>query len=178
MNDHKILMAYATQYGTTREVADLIAETMTEIGLPTDALPAATVEAPEQYYAYILGAPLYIGQLHGDMRRFIARNKFLIQQRPTALFSLGPITTEPDEMRGAVKQFEGQLKKFGWFQPVATKVFIGAYNPSELEGMHKLFTSMAASPLYGLPATDNRDWNAIRTWVEQLVELLAPTLVS
>lgn len=173
MLERPILVAYATKYGTTGEVAKAIGEELEALGLTVDVQQAHQVDTPERYGAYVLGAPLYIGRWHGDIRRFIETNKFLIQQRPTAVFALGPITTEAHEMSGSVQQFNKQINQIEWLEPVAKQVFVGAYNPAKLEGMHRLFTSMAASPLYGVPATDNRDWGAITAWAENLAEVMA-----
>jgi len=48
--------------------------------------------------------------------------------------------------------------------PVATGVFVGAYDPSRLGIKDRMLAALPASPLHGEPAHDDRDWDAIRAW--------------
>ena len=55
-----ILMAYATRYGSTQEVADRIAATLRESGLTVDVQPVKQVQTLDGYRAVVVGAPLYM----------------------------------------------------------------------------------------------------------------------
>src|SRR6266700_5866579 len=67
----KILIAYASKHGSTREVADVIAAELEPSGLEVEVRPARAVEDPGAYDAVVLGAPLYMGRWHKEARTFL-----------------------------------------------------------------------------------------------------------
>lgn len=62
----RVLVAYATKYGSTQEVAEAIAATLREGGVGVDIQPMRGVRALEKYGAVVLGAPIYLGKWHKD----------------------------------------------------------------------------------------------------------------
>lgn len=90
-----ILVAYATRYGSTQEVAEAVAAMLRERDLDARAQPMREVRGLDGYRAVVLGAPLYIGRLHKDMPRFLSRHRDALTARPVAIFALGP--TDADE---------------------------------------------------------------------------------
>ena len=56
----KILVTYATRYGSTQEVAEKVAATLRESGLAVDVQPAKQVRTLDGYRAVVVGAPLYM----------------------------------------------------------------------------------------------------------------------
>jgi menaquinone-dependent protoporphyrinogen oxidase len=65
-----ILVAYATCYGSTQEVARTVVATLHERGLNVDLEPIWFVRELEKYRAVVLGAPLYLfhSQSKGEQR--------------------------------------------------------------------------------------------------------------
>ncbi len=59
-----ILVAYATKRGSTREVAESVAETLRERGFAVDLQPAATIDGLGPYDGVVLGTALYMGRPH------------------------------------------------------------------------------------------------------------------
>ena len=53
-----VLVAYATSYGSTQDVAEAIAETLRESGFAVDIQPVKEVRAFESLSAVVLGLPL------------------------------------------------------------------------------------------------------------------------
>lgn len=170
----QVLVAYATRYGSTQEVAGAVAATLREGGLGVDLEPMREVRALEGYGAVVLGAPLYIGHWHKDAQRFLVERREALAQRPVAVFALGPLSSDEQEMRGARDQLDEELERYPWLTPVAVEVFGGKYDPSKLGFSHRLLTALPASPLHGLPASDVRNWTAIRAWASELVAKLRP----
>ncbi len=168
-----VLVAYATRYGSTQEVAEAVAATLREGGLEVDLRPMQEVASLEGYRAVVLGAALYIGKWHQDAHRFLQRHQEALTRRPVAVFALGPIGTDEEEMQGARAQLDAEFAKYPWLRPVALEMFVGRYDPARLGLLHKLLTILPASPLHGLPASDNRDWDAIRAWAAGLGPALA-----
>ena len=163
----KILVAYATRYGSTKEVAETVAATLEEQGLEVEVTAAREVRSLDGYGAVLLGTPLYMGALYKDVRALLERNQAALEQTPLVLFALGPISAA-DGVEGSRKQLDAALAKLPWLSPVATEVFVGKYDPATLGFKDKMIAALPASPLHGEPAHDERDWEAIRGWARAM----------
>ncbi len=167
-----ILVTYATRYGSTQEVAEYVAATLREEGLTVQVHPAQDVRTLEGYRAVVLGAPLYIGQWLKDAQRFLEQHQEALAQRPVAIFSLGPTRAGELESPETRAQLDQALKKYPWLDPVEAKLFGGKYDPAKLRFPDKLLAMLPASPLHQAPASDVRDWDAIRGWSSELATKL------
>lgn len=158
-----VLLAYATKYGSTKEVTESIAETLRGSGLEVDIQPARDVKTLEGFSSVVLGAPLIMFHLHKDARRFLIRNKEALTERPVAIFALGPVKEprEEEEWQGARDQLDKELAKFPWLSPVAIEILGGKFDPADLRWPFNVFAGKA-------PASDARDWDAIRSWANGL----------
>ena len=166
-----VLVGYATRYGSTRKVADAVAVTLREYGLAVDLQPVREVRSLEGYSALVLGAPLYMFRWHRDARRFLSRHRQAITERQVAVFALGPVHDPHDESewRDSRAQLDKELAKFPWLAPLALEVFGGKYDPENLRWPINLLAGNE-------PATDIRDWEAIRAWASELAAKLVPSL--
>ncbi|MEJ2711561.1 MAG: flavodoxin domain-containing protein, partial [Anaerolineales bacterium] len=86
--ENKILVAYASQHGSTGEIAAAIAADLREAGLEVDLQLIRQVRTLEGYQAIVLGAPLYMFRWHKDALRFLARHRqTLASGLPVAVFA-------------------------------------------------------------------------------------------
>ena len=163
-----ILAGYATRYGSTQEVAEAVAATLRECGLDVDIQPLRKVSTLEGYSAVVLGAPLFMFRWHKDALRFLSRHRKALVERPVAAFALGPTHAPYDEKewQDSRAQLDKELAKFPWFKPTALEMFGGKYDPAYLRFPLKMFAGKE-------PASDLRDWMAIRAWAEGLKPILA-----
>ncbi len=173
-----VLVAYATRYGSTQQVAEAVAATLREGGLAVDLSPMRQVRSLEGYRAVVLGAPLYIGAWHKDALNFLSRHQEALTRRPVAIFALGPLHDDEKEREGSRAQLDKELAKFPWLTPVALEVFGGKYDPVKLGFSDKLIASLPASPLHNAPASDVRDWTAICAWAGSLPAKLGPAFIG
>lgn len=167
MMGDKILVAYATRYGSTREVAEAAGTALREQGVDADVKPAKDVTALGGYGGVMLATPFYLGSMLKDATAFLERNRAALQGLPVALLALGPVQAS-DDMTEARKQLDGALAKVEWLKPVAAEMFVGKYDPAHLRLLDKLIGVPPASPLHGVGAHDDRDWESIRAWAEAL----------
>jgi menaquinone-dependent protoporphyrinogen oxidase len=163
----QILVAYGTRYGSTREVAETVAVTLGEQSIGTEVKQAREVRSLAGYDAVVLGTPLYLGALHKDVRALLEKNRAALEHTPFALFALGPIKAD-DGLDGSREQLFTALAKLPVPTPVATAVFVGAYDPARLVFKDKMIAALPASPLHGEVAHDDRDWKAVRAWAGEL----------
>ncbi|QPC80507.1 flavodoxin domain-containing protein [Phototrophicus methaneseepsis] len=167
-----VLVAYATRYGSTQEVAESIAQTLYEQGFLAEIQPMQSVQILTRFDAVVLGAPMYIGKWHPDAHRFVVEHQDALKQQHVAIFALGPISTDKEEMLGSRHQLEEELKRYDWLKTVSCEMFVGRYDPAKLSIAHKLLAALPASPLHGVSATDYRNWDAIREWASALPKKL------
>jgi menaquinone-dependent protoporphyrinogen oxidase len=106
---------------------------------------------------------------HKDALRFLSRHRKALTERPVAVFALGPVHDPYDEQewQDSRAQLDKALAKFPWFTPVALEVFGGKYDPEKLGSFIRLFAGKE-------PASDIRDWMAIRDWASNLAAKLEP----
>jgi menaquinone-dependent protoporphyrinogen oxidase len=163
MNTKSILLAYATRYGSTQEVAETIAATLRAAGLEVELQPMQDVKTLDPYDAVVLGAALYSTKWHPEAHQFLSQHQAALQQQPVAIFTLGPLTSGDVPMRNSRRQLDREMAKYPWLKPVAVEMFVGKYDPAKLGFFDRLFSK----------ASDNRDWEAIRAWANALpVQLL------
>jgi menaquinone-dependent protoporphyrinogen oxidase len=127
-----VLVAYATRYGSTQEVAETVAATLREGGIEVDVHPMQEVRTLEGYGAVVLGAPLYMGRWHKDAQGFLSQHREALTERPVAVFALGPLSTDEQEVRESRNALDEELEKYSWLTPVTVEMFGGRYDPSEL----------------------------------------------
>ncbi len=162
-----ILVTYATRYGSTKEVADAVGARLRELGLEVDVKPVRMVRSLDGYGAVVLGTPFYIGSMLTDAREFLNRHREALAQKPVAIFALGP-TSADDDATAARAQLDGALAKMPWLKPATAQMFVGKYDPAKLRFPDKLLAIVPASPLHGVTARDDRDWEAIKAWAGAL----------
>jgi menaquinone-dependent protoporphyrinogen oxidase len=166
-----VLVGYATRHGSTQEVAEAVAATLRECGLAVDIQPMREVRSLAGYSAVVLGAPLYMFRWHKDALRFLSRQREALTQRPVAVFALGPVHDPYDEKewQDSRAQLDKELAKYPWFTPVALEMFGGKFDPAKLRFPINLLAGQE-------PASDVRDWTAIRAWASNLAAQLEPDL--
>jgi menaquinone-dependent protoporphyrinogen oxidase len=164
----RILVAYGTRYGSTREVAETVAATLGEQGIETEVKQAREVRSLDGYDGVVLGTPLYMGALHKDVRALLEKHQATLEHTPFALFALGPIKAG-DGLDGSRAQLMEALAKLPAPTPASTAVFVGAYDPARLGFKDRMIAALPASPLHGETAHDDRDWEAIRAWASSAI---------
>lgn len=167
-----VLVTYASVYGSTREVAEEIATVLRKSGLAVDVWPARDVKGLDGYGAVVLGAPLYLMRWHKDAGKFLAQNKTALMRMPVAIFALGPLGPDEKELQICRRQLNKALASFAWLHPDAVELFVGKYDPENLGFLHRLLTKGKASPLHNQPASDHRDWEAIRAWASEVATII------
>lgn len=152
-----ILVAYATKRESTHEVADAVAARLHERGYEVDVRPAAEVGTLAPYHAVVLGGALYAGRWHRDARRFLAEHRDDLTRIPVAIFAMGPLKLEPDEIAGSRRQLDRALAKERQLAPVSVTIFGGMIDPAKLR-----------FPFNRIEGGDARDWAAIRSWADEI----------
>jgi len=166
--DEQVLVAYATKYGATAEIAEKIGEVLLQAGLPTDVLPVDRVGDLSAYKAVVLGSAVYIGQWRKEAVKFLKANETVLAGKLVWLFSSGP-TGEGD----AVELVQG-WRFPGKLQPIADRirprdiaVFHGAVDVGKLNFIEKWILKNVKASI-----GDFRDWETITSWTTTIADVL------
>lgn len=156
------LVAFATKKGSSREVAEAIAATLVEQGCCVDVRAADEVRTLDAYSGVVLGGALYTGRWHRDTRDFLKRHSEVLADVPLAVYAIGPKTLDRADVAGSRAQLEAARAKTPTVTPTLIAIFGGVVDPQSLR-----------FPFNRLPASDARDWDAIRQFAEQAGSLFA-----
>ena len=171
MNTKSVLLAYASKFGSTQEVAETIADTLLERGFKVNLQHMQDVSSVERYDAVVLGAAIYNAKWNAVAHQFVSQYQDALSQLPVVIFTLGPLSASDAAKRNSRRQLDNELAKYPWLKPVAVEIFAGKYDPSK-PGMG-FFDRF-------VPARDVRNWDAIRAWAKtlpaqlQYAEILQP----
>jgi menaquinone-dependent protoporphyrinogen oxidase len=91
MTADSVLVAYASQSGSTAGIAATIATELRAAGIEVDCRPASDVQDVAGYTAIILGSGVFLARRMSDGGGFLARHAGSLDGRPVWLFAAGPI---------------------------------------------------------------------------------------
>ena len=86
-----VLVAYASKYGSTQQIAETIGCELRLCGLETDVRSVGGIEDVAGYEAVVLGSAVYVGRWLANARAFVNEHADELADRPTWLFSSGPV---------------------------------------------------------------------------------------
>jgi len=156
----KILVAHASKYGATAEIAEKIGEVLGGEGLQVEVMSVKKVKDTSPYRAVVLGSAAYIGGWRKEAVAFLRDNEKLLAGRPVWLFSSGPAGEgDPVELLKGWRFPEKVRPVIDVIKPRDITVFHGVVDPEKMNVIEKQMMKMVKSP-----AGDYRDWDAITAW--------------
>ena len=177
----RVLVAYASKYGSTKAIAERIASTLNETGQQATVVRASKAGPLEAYDAFVVGSAAYMGSWMKESVEFVRHNSSLLRGKPVWMFSSGPIGTATVDAQGRDVRETTVPKEIAEFrssiEPRDHHVFFGAFDHTKLDFTHRL--------VYALPATKNlfidgdfRGWDEIDGWAKEIAVALVPAGVS
>jgi len=169
----RILVTYASQGGSTAGVAEAIAKSLADAGCSVDLRPVKEVTDLAPYQAVVIGSAVHSGKWMPDAAEFVERNKTALRRMRTAIFQVClMLATSNAQYKSMVPSWLDPLKDA--LKPVAAGSFAGAL---QLDHYPKLTDRLGLRIFLAtvkLKDGDYRDWDAIRSWAEDL----RPALLS
>jgi menaquinone-dependent protoporphyrinogen oxidase len=194
--EKKILITYATDSGSTAEIAKSIAEEIGKTGASVEVLPVGSITSLEGFDAIVIGAPEIVGW-HRAAKRFVHQNRERLAQIPVAYFFTLMSLTEPgsDTIQGIPLACDGELthpparegklsmkeryasvenylnpvlKEAPAVKPVGVAFFGGKLNYYRMNWFRRLFVMAIVNANPG----DRRNWDFIRAWAAWIAPLL------
>ncbi|HME19673.1 MAG TPA: flavodoxin domain-containing protein [Nitrososphaerales archaeon] len=176
----KILVAYASKYGSTKGIADFIGDKLRLQGVQADVREVGAVRDPSEYDAFVIGSALYMFHWMKEAKQFVSKNKSVLASRPVWLFSSGPVGKESKDAKGRdLLEVSGpkELDELrALVKPREHRVFFGALDGSRLTGTTGFLYRMARrseAAREAMPEGDFRDWAGIEAWVDSIARGLS-----
>jgi menaquinone-dependent protoporphyrinogen oxidase len=161
----RVLVAYATRFGSTHEIAAALVRELNSAGLDAQAAEATSGLKPNDYDAFVIGSPLYGRTWLAAAGVFAAITSEQIEGKQVALFSVGTLGVKNQEAGDAEhKEFIGKLAEVApKLNIVADTVFTGYFERANLPWYLRTIDRFAPTP-----QGDHRDWPAIQAWAKSL----------
>jgi menaquinone-dependent protoporphyrinogen oxidase len=166
--DKKVLVAYASKYGSTGGVADAIGKELCNRGAAVDVCMLKNIGDLNPYRAVVVGSAIYMGKWMPEAVDFVERNRGILGQIPVVYFLVCMTMRDPtqENRRTVVTYLDPVLKEVPQVKPVEIGTFAGALHYSNVSLPWKVFLK-----LKGVPEGDFRQWDVIRAWATRLHEI-------
>jgi menaquinone-dependent protoporphyrinogen oxidase len=160
----KVLVCYASRYGSTGEIAEAIAESLEKMEVSTEVTRVEDVRNLEGFDAVILGSPLYMGKMLPEAREFVHKFRGPIARLPLYVFVAG--YTFRERLEEYLKSGEDAIDAIRLYvTPADTGYFAGRIDPDRVSGPDREILLMG-----GVHPGDFRDWDRINKWAGQVGE--------
>lgn len=164
----KVLVAVGSKYGSTREVAQTIAEELRGLNFEVDCEDAADVKSVTYYDAVVLGSAVYGGLWRRDASALVKTHRDTLRDREVWIFSVGMTSvTEPGQPLDEAEQFAVDIAVH------EHKRFDGRLDAGLLN-MGERALIRAIKP----PVGDFRDFDDVRSWAQRIGTDLAVLAAS
>jgi len=171
--NNKILVTYASRFGSTEGVAEAIGKTLSESGMNVDMLPMREVKDLSAYQAVVAGSAINAGAWLPEAMQFVQIHRAELAQKPFAAFLVCMTLTmrNTDQYRSHVATWLEPVRTLA--KPVREGPFAGALDINKIPSFGDRL-KFRLSVLFGAwKEGDHRDWNAIQNWAMELKPLLS-----
>jgi len=161
-----VLIAYASKYGATAEIAEKIGEVLRQDGLTAEVNAADKVKELSPFQAVILGSAVYVGRWRKQAVKFLQANEKALAEKPVWIFSSGPSGEgDPVELLKGWRIPEKIQPIVDRIQPRDVVVFHGNVDTGKLNFIERRMMKMVEAQ-----TGDFRDWEAIQAWAKSIAE--------
>lgn len=167
---HKILVAYASEAGSTRQIAEFIAALLTDIGFSVDVRSVVTEPDPDEYAAVVIGSAVHYRAWLPAAVHYAYLHLRYRTNTPVWMFSvgLGPA------LKGPIGRWLGARvpRKIATVRDVVAprdyREFAGVWERAQTGFVGRVIYRAMGGPGYG----DLRDWSAIASWAKGIADQL------
>jgi menaquinone-dependent protoporphyrinogen oxidase len=164
----KVLIAYGTKYGSTKEIAEKIGEALQGEGLETDVMAADKVKDLAAYKNIVIGTAVYMGMGRKEVKNFLKDKAAALKERNVWFFATGP-----SGQGDPIQLVKGEVVPVNMKDLVAAvkprdvTVFHGNMDAAKMGGMEKFIVKRV-----GGETGDFRDWDMITSWAKNIASTI------
>jgi menaquinone-dependent protoporphyrinogen oxidase len=173
----RALVVYASAYGSTKGIAERIAQTLGNQGIDVQLKSASehfVFESSDAFDGYVIGSAIHAGHWLRQAEEFVNDNADIIARRPSWLFSSGPIGDKAVEMEQPEPKVVGEFRKK--IDVRDHVVFAGAFDPAKADWTDTGWLEKVIAKRF-IPVGDFREWDKIEAWALQIAHELVTGLV-
>jgi menaquinone-dependent protoporphyrinogen oxidase len=159
-----ILITVASRHGSTREIAEMLAQELRMADHSVDVRKIEEGPSIALYDAVIIGSAIYMGKWLPSAEQFVQDNRVRLGEVPIWLFSSGPLGRENPQPTGDPKQIDALM---AGTRAHEHRVFVGKLDKHSLGVGERLIVRAV-----GASEGDFRDWAAIRSWARDIAGIL------
>ena len=160
----RLLVAYASKYGSTAEIADVIGKELRKREYEVDVRAVDHVGNLDGYDGFVIGSGVYAGSWMKPAAKFLRSNQELLTTRPVWLFSSGPTGQgDPNELMDGWTFPENLEKVRAAIEPKDVILFHGNLDPDKLNFAERMIVKSVRATV-----GDYRDWLVIRGWARRI----------
>ncbi len=162
-----ILVTYASEFGTTGEVAEFIGQALCGQGFDVRIQPVAEVQKLDQYSAVIIGGAIQFDKWMSEATNFVEQHEDALSRIPVSYFFTCMTLSEVSAK--ANTKADGYAKKVAATSKTVEPLGVGRF-AGVLDYERMSFATMLASKVIytvlGVEEGDYRDWDAIGGWAQ------------
>lgn len=172
----RILVAVASRHGSTMEMGQAIGGRLGDAGHAIVVAAVTTAGDLSEYDAFVIGSATYRGHWMRDATSFVREHVGILAERPTWLFSSGPLVDETDDQRRGDQLIAAEPSEVAGLAALVHarghRVFFGELDPNRL-GIRE--RALRALPFVGarLAEGDFRDLGDLEGWADRIAHELA-----
>jgi menaquinone-dependent protoporphyrinogen oxidase len=166
----RMLIGYASRFGSTRDIAIRIADAVRTHGNEVDVRSVNQISDFDPYDAVVFGSGVYDGSWTAEATDLVRRHAAVLARKPVWLFSVGSFGDRHPIVGGLIKK---EPKEIGEFEqtvrPRDYRVFAGVIDLDHWPAWGRLLFKALGSR-----AGDNRVWPDIDSWAEEISREIRP----
>lgn len=168
----RVLIAYASEFGSTSAVAGAIGQVLRQAGAAVDVRNVVDVDSLRLYGAVIVGSPIYNGAWLPEAAHFVALHAASLSRMPVAYFVVCATMRHdtPANREGTRSFLAPVLAAVPEVRPIDIGLFPGRIEPRNLTWPVRLRMWL----LTDLRRGDYRRWQDVRAWATAI----APQLLA
>ncbi|MBI9032620.1 flavodoxin domain-containing protein [bacterium] len=162
----KILVVYASEAGSTAEVATYIKKQIEEEKYEVVLSNVKEVDSVNDYDIIFVGSPIYVGKWKKEATKFIETNQEILKSKQVFYFlTCMNLATDDHEKLAQVPKFLEYERSL--VESVSEGRFAGVINMKKLSFFKRLMIKMVKAP-----EGDFRNWEEIANWTNQSLKLI------
>ncbi len=164
----KVLVAYATRYNSTREIAEEIGSVLGEEGVDVDVRNIIDLTDSAGYQGMVIGSPIYMGKWLPEAVEFVQFNQEELRKIPVAVFTAG-ISLRDRTEENIKAAMAAILAIRPYVHPFDVGLFAGKLDIALLNNADRDIIRMKREE-----EGDFRNWDEIAGWAGGLEALFKP----